>query len=290
MKTISASAIKIRWTAVTVSLAGHALAAAAVGPDTALPPRDSPPITVELVLLDEPGSSPEIPAGPSPPDIARDLAPVPVGTAAPAAPGARTLRVGVREETPRAAPAARTPKPRRNAPLPRIKPPTPQAVPDGATAVGLPDREDMSAVDAPPWGPADTGWNRPSAVSRSAADTPRRDRPDASSGASPRSAYIRQPAETRTGVTRGVRVAAQNRPPGYPFAARRLELEGQVLLRVEVDRAGAVERVTVTRSSGHGLLDEAARRAVNEWRFLPATVDGEAVSGAVDVPVSFRLR
>ena len=180
MKTISASAIKIRWTAVTVSLAGHALAAAAVGPDTALPPRDSPPITVELVLLDEPGSSPEIPAGPSPPDIARDLAPVPVGTAAPAAPGARTLRVGVREETPRAAPAARTPKPRRNAPLPRIKPPTPQAVPDGATAVGLPDREDMSAVDAPPWGPADTGWNRPSAVSRSAADTPRRDRPDAS--------------------------------------------------------------------------------------------------------------
>ena len=277
MKAAFASAAGIRWTAATVSLAGHALAAAAViGLDTALPPQDSPPITVELAFLGEPGSSPEIPAGP-PPDIARDPPP-PVEPTASAASGARTLRIGAREAPPRTASAARTPKPRRSAPLPRTKPPTPRAVP--ATPSGPP---------TPPVQPE----SRVAATVQEAgpdADRPGSAKPVPDGAAAVGAADVRRPAETRTGITRGARVAAENRPPEYPFAARRLGLEGRVLLRVEVDRAGAVERVTVTRSSGHGLLDEAARRAVGEWRFLPATVVGEAVSGAVDVPVSFRLR
>ncbi len=281
MKAASASAAGIRWTAATVSLAGHALAAAAViGLDTALPPQDSPPITVELAFPGEPGSSPEIPAGPPPPDIARD--PPPVETTAPAASGAKPLRIGAREAPPRTASAARTPKPRRSAPLPRTKPPAPRAVPATPSGPSTPPVQPESRVAAtvedagPPAGP-DTGRPGPA-------------KPILDGAAAVGAADVRRPAGTRTGITRGARVAAENRPPEYPFAARRLGLEGRVLLRVEVDRAGAVERVTVTRSSGHGLLDEAARRAVGEWRFLPATVVGEAVSGAVDVPVSFRLR
>lgn len=279
MKAASASAAGLRWTAATVSLAGHALAAAAViGLDTALPPQDSPPITVELALLDEPESSPEVPAGLPPPDVARDPPP-PVETTAPAASGARTLRVGAREEPPRTASAARTPKPRRSAPLPRTKPPTPQAAPSGPpplTPIQPESRVAAIVGEADP--PAGPDARRPG---------PAKPVPDA---AAVGAADVRRPVETRTGITRGARVAAENRPPEYPFAARRRGLEGRVLLRVEVDRAGAVERVTVTGSSGHGLLDEAARRAVGEWRFLPAMVAGEAVSGAVDVPVSFRLR
>ena len=281
MKAASASAAGIRWTAATVSLAGHALAAAAViGLDTALPPQDSPPITVELALLDEPGSSPEIPAGPPPPDVAQD--PPPVETTAPAASGARTLRVGAREEPPRTASAARTPKPRRSAPLPRTKPPTPRAapaIPSGPPTPPVQPEFRVAAIVGEAGPPAGPNIGRPG---------PAKPVPDGAAAIG--AADVRRPVETRTGITRGARVAAENRPPEHPFAARRRGLEGRVLLRVEVDRAGAVERVTVTGSSGHGLLDEAARRAVGEWRFLPATVAGEAVSGAVDVPVSFRLR
>lgn len=310
MKTIFAGGAGIRWAA-AASLAGHALAVAVIGLDAGPAPPDPPPITVELAFVDEPGASAKIPAVP-PPDAAREESPLPVGTAAPAAPGARAVRVDVRERKDRAAPAARPPKPRREARPPRTKPPPPepsappvQPAPRAAVAAeearppagADADRRrpakataDDAAADTPPRRAADTGRSRPPEDSRFAAIALRRDRPDAAAGAPPRAADARRPAGTPTGVTRGVRVAAGNRPPGYPFAARRRGLEGRVLLRVEVSRAGAAERVTITRSSGHGLLDAAARRAVAGWRFLPATVAGAAVSGAVDVPVSFRLR
>ena len=299
MKTIFAGGAGIRWAA-AASLAGHALAVAVIGLDAGPTPPDPAPVTVELAFVDEPGASAKIPGPPSP-DAAREESPPPVGTAAPAAPGARAVRVDARERKDRAAPMARPPKPRREARPPRTKPPPPPGPsappvrpaprvavtaeearpPAGADA----DRRrpakavaDDAATDAPPRRAADTGRSRPPEDSRFAA------------GAPPRAADARRPAGTPAGVTRGVRVAAGNRPPGYPFAARRRGLEGRVLLRVEVSRTGAAERVTVTRSSGHGLLDDAARRAVAGWRFLPATVAGAAVSGAVDVPVSFRLR
>ena len=98
-----------------------------------------------------------------------------------------------------------------------------------------------------------------------------------------------QPVLRPAGVTRGVQVVAGNRPPKYPLAARRHGLEGRVLLRVEVDSRGIAHRVTVTKSSGHKILDEAARRAAGKWQFLPALVGGEAASGAIDVPIVFRL-
>ena len=98
-----------------------------------------------------------------------------------------------------------------------------------------------------------------------------------------------QPIPRPLGITRGVQVIAGNRPPKYPLAARQHGLEGRVLLRVEVDDAGNAHRVAVTKSSGHKILDEAARRAAGKWQFLPALVGGEPASGAIDVPIVFRL-
>ena len=98
-----------------------------------------------------------------------------------------------------------------------------------------------------------------------------------------------QPIPKPAGVTRGVQVFAGNRPPKFPLAARRRGLEGRVLLRVEVDSGGVTHRISITKSSGHKILDEAARRAAGKWQFLPALVDGEAASGAIDVPIVFRL-
>jgi protein TonB len=38
------------------------------------------------------------------------------------------------------------------------------------------------------------------------------------------------------------------------------------------------------------MLDAAARRAVQEWRFRPAMRDGEPVAGTIRTSVHFRLQ
>ena len=80
-----------------------------------------------------------------------------------------------------------------------------------------------------------------------------------------------------------------NPKPAYPVLARERGLEGRVVLRVEVLADGAPGDVTVAQSSGHAMLDRAARDAVARWRFAATTVDGQPVAGAIDVPVVFRL-
>ncbi|MGZ8135941.1 MAG: energy transducer TonB [Methylococcaceae bacterium] len=55
----------------------------------------------------------------------------------------------------------------------------------------------------------------------------------------------------------------------YPRAAQRRNLQGSVLLRLELSAGGDVQSVTVTRSSGHEVLDEAALANVKKWRFIP---------------------
>jgi protein TonB len=71
----------------------------------------------------------------------------------------------------------------------------------------------------------------------------------------------------------------------YPEAARRQGIEGEVLVLLLVDAAGAVAAARVEESSGHPLLDEAALRAVRQLRSLPADTPREML-----LPVSFRLR
>jgi protein TonB len=80
-------------------------------------------------------------------------------------------------------------------------------------------------------------------------------------------------------------------PPAYPAAARRMRLEGTVLLEVLVDVDGRPLRVEVRQGSGHRQLDEAARdQVLAHWRFLPAMRDGRAIQAIGLVPVNFKLR
>lgn len=80
-----------------------------------------------------------------------------------------------------------------------------------------------------------------------------------------------------------------NPAPRYPPAARRLGLQGTVVLRVWVNTEGKPEQVEIAQSSGAEPLDEAAINAVREWSFVPARQGDKAVTAAVDVPVRFRL-
>ena len=75
----------------------------------------------------------------------------------------------------------------------------------------------------------------------------------------------------------------------YPPIAARQKLEGTVMLRVLVGPDGVPQRVDVEKSSGHSILDRAARDAVMKWRFEPGTRNGQPFAAYGLVPIAFRL-
>jgi len=80
----------------------------------------------------------------------------------------------------------------------------------------------------------------------------------------------------------------QTPPPRYPSAALRRGESGTVLVRVEVDTAGAPAGVALVQRSGSRDLDRAAMEAVRKWRFQPAQRDGQAVAGSLVIPIDFK--
>jgi protein TonB len=80
-----------------------------------------------------------------------------------------------------------------------------------------------------------------------------------------------------------------NPPPDYPPRARRLGLEGEVLIRTRVLPSGESDQLVLKRSSGYALLDEAAMEAVRKWRFRPARRGDKQIISWVEIPVRFRL-
>jgi periplasmic protein TonB len=82
----------------------------------------------------------------------------------------------------------------------------------------------------------------------------------------------------------------RNPAPSYPPLSRRFGEEGRVVLRVLVSLAGEALTVELLTSSGHPRLDEAARRMVATWRFIPAQRGQETLQTWLRVPVVFQLR
>ncbi|QFY44241.1 TonB family protein [Candidatus Methylospira mobilis] len=80
-----------------------------------------------------------------------------------------------------------------------------------------------------------------------------------------------------------------NPAPAYPPQSRSEGEQGKVLLRVLVNAHGVAEQVDIRRSSGYIRLDEAARIAVRQWKFVPAQQNGQPLSAWVLVPISFSL-
>lgn len=58
--------------------------------------------------------------------------------------------------------------------------------------------------------------------------------------------------------------------PSYPSDARQAGLEGTAVLRVQILANGRPGEISVSRSTGHSSLDDAAVAAVAKWRFVPA--------------------
>ena len=77
--------------------------------------------------------------------------------------------------------------------------------------------------------------------------------------------------------------------PKYPKAARIAGIEGQVVVKLMVDKTGAVSECQISKTSGHAELDKAALEAVKQYRFKPAMQGDNAVATWVAVPVIFKL-
>jgi protein TonB len=76
--------------------------------------------------------------------------------------------------------------------------------------------------------------------------------------------------------------------PGYPEAARKARMEGVVILEAIITADGSVQDVKVLKSV-NPLLDASAVRAVQQWRYRPATLNGRAVRVYLTVTVTFNL-
>jgi TonB family protein len=75
--------------------------------------------------------------------------------------------------------------------------------------------------------------------------------------------------------------------PEYPESARRAKIQGPVVLDVQIGPNGAVQQATVI--SGQALLAQAARDAVQQWRFRPRVADGRPVTMQTRITLNFRL-
>ena len=80
-----------------------------------------------------------------------------------------------------------------------------------------------------------------------------------------------------------------NPPPPYPPMAKRLKIEGTVLVKVLVSPAGLPQQIELARSSGSSILDDAALKGVKNWAFIPARKGTEAIAAWVEIPIHFHL-
>jgi TonB family protein len=76
--------------------------------------------------------------------------------------------------------------------------------------------------------------------------------------------------------------------PAYTDEARRLHVEGEVVMEVKFAADGRLQDMRVVRGLGHG-LDESAQRAAAQIKFRPAKRDGQPLESTAFVHIVFEL-
>ena len=75
--------------------------------------------------------------------------------------------------------------------------------------------------------------------------------------------------------------------PAYPPSARSARIEGAVCLAAQISAGGRVKHVRVLK--GNRRLAPAAIVAFRQWRFQPATINGEPVQANYAADFTFAL-
>ena len=76
--------------------------------------------------------------------------------------------------------------------------------------------------------------------------------------------------------------------PDYPQIARMAGIQGPVVLRAVISKAGAIENLQLV--SGHPMLVKAAIDAVRQWRYRPYLLNGQPVEVDTQITVNFILQ
>ena len=89
----------------------------------------------------------------------------------------------------------------------------------------------------------------------------------------------------------GGQVAAANLikkvQPVYPPLAKSARVQGQVEFTAIIGKDGTIRELKLVR--GHPLLVNAAKEAVQQWKYKPTMLNGEAVDVITQIDVNFTL-
>jgi len=126
----------------------------------------------------------------------------------------------------------------------------------------------------------------PKMADRATADTAKTDSADHAADAAEskvKEKLSEQPPELIGGL------ASLQREVQYPKKAKRMGVQGRVIVKFVVQKDGTPTDIRVTRSV-HRLLDAEAVRATRTLRFVPAKRGGKPVPVDMTMPVTFRTR
>lgn len=76
----------------------------------------------------------------------------------------------------------------------------------------------------------------------------------------------------------------------YPPLARRLGIEGKVVVRIVVDRGGKLKEVNVVKSSGNKILDRAALKLIKKCDFPSLPPEYQKETFDVEIPIRYELK
>lgn len=189
------------------------------------------------------------------------------------------------------------------APVPATTPPTPTPPPTPVPSVAVVTPPTPTPPDPSPF-PSEESAPVPEVIKPQAVPTPEasvppsppapvapaKPHPPAKSATPAKVAPVKETSNASKGAIDARPDELHNTPPEYPEDSRVAHEEGLVILRVEVSATGEPASVTIQQSSGYIRLDQAARKAVQHWKFHPALTAGIPVSSEADVPVRFKLQ
>jgi TonB family protein len=105
----------------------------------------------------------------------------------------------------------------------------------------------------------------------------------------PVASEVEEPAVYRVGADVKAPILITRVEPDYPEDIRRAGLEGVVVLEAVITENGCVRAVSVVKGVAPP-LDFQSARAVSQWRYRPARLEGRPVRVYLTVTVTFRLR
>lgn len=111
--------------------------------------------------------------------------------------------------------------------------------------------------------------------------------PADSAGASSEGSSENLPQKVRvsSGVAQGLKL--HDVQPIYPPEARMSHIQGEVLLQATIGKDGLIHNLKLI--SGHPLLAEAAKGAVEQWRYRPYLLKGNPVEVETVIKVVFHM-